>query len=189
MNSVCHGLTSAEAIESLLTLVKAQEPILDVTFGNGTFWVGSRRVVYGCDINPCRAKDRVADFRNLPFITGSYSTVVFDPPFHPFVNSAEQARFHGMGNNERELKDGFEQGVRECWRVTNTHLIVKCQGFVHNHAPQWMPLWAIAICGEPFEWLTVSRDGKRVSGRWISTLSLRRNHADYLLFSKRGNKR
>jgi hypothetical protein len=189
MNSVSHGLTSGEAIEGLLTLAKVRGTILDVTFGSGVFWKGSPRVVYGCDINPERAKDLVADFRHLPFRDAEYRTVVFDPPFHPFVNSAEQARFHGMGNNEKELKTDFQLGVKECWRVAQCHLIVKCQGFVHNHTPQWMPLWAIEICGEPFEWLIVSRDGKRVSGRWTSTLSLRRNHADYLLFSKLGNKR
>jgi hypothetical protein len=189
MTSVIHGITSGEAIEGLLSLVSAKEPILDVTYGNGTFWKDSKREVYGCDLNPERAKNQVADFLSLPFSNGSYPTVVFDPPFHPFVNSAEQARFHGMGVNEKELREKFQQGCAECWRVTSNHLIVKCQGFVHNHAPQWMPLWAIAICGEPFEWLIVSRDGKRVSGRWTSTLSLRRNHAEYLVFSKVGNKR
>ena len=88
-----------------------------------------------------------------------------------------------------QKKELFQQGLEECWRVTSRHLLVKCQGFVHNHAPQWMPLWAIAVCGEPFEWLTVWRKGKRVSGRWTSTRSLRRNHADYLLFDRVGNYR
>ena len=35
----------------------------------------------------------------------------------------------------------------------------------------------------------LARDHKRISGRWISNNSLRRNHADYLLFSRKGNLR
>lgn len=184
-----HGLSSAEAVERLLALVRATNPVLDTTFGSGVFWADSSRVVVGNDLDPSRGRDLVSDFRALPFGDGVFPTVVFDPPFHPYVNSAEEARFAGMGRNERELRAAFDAGVRECWRVTGRHLLVKCQGFIHNHQPQWMPLWAIAICGEPFEWLVVSRDTKRVSGRWKTLNSLRRNHAEYLVFDKRGNKR
>jgi hypothetical protein len=188
MNSVCQ-ITSAEAVQGILEVAKAADPVLDVTYGNGAFWVGSSREVVGLDILPERAKDHTADFRNLPFPDGSYPTVVYDPPFHPFVRSHAEARFSGLGRNEKELRVEYERGLRECWRVTSRHLLVKCQGFIHNHAPQWMPLWTIGICGEPFEWLIVWRHGKIVSGRWKSNNSLRRNHADYLLFDKKGNKR
>ena len=188
MNSVVE-LSSAEAIAGLLDLVQAKQPVVDVTWGNGTFWKDSNHEVFGGDVDKQRARHFVADFSALPFADGTVPTVVFDPPFHPYVNSAEQARFKGMGNNEKQLRVGFDAGLRECWRVTKYHLVVKCQGFIHNHTPQWMPLWATAICGEPFEWLIVARGHKRISGRWEKTLSLRRNHADYLLFSKQGNKR
>lgn len=52
-----------------------------------------------------------------------------------------------------------------------------------------MPLWAIEVCGEPFEWLVVYRDNKLVSSRWKNIKSLQRNHADYLVFDKKGNNR
>jgi hypothetical protein len=188
MNSVVE-MSAAEAVAGLLDLVNAEEPILDATYGSGDFWRDSPRVIIGCDIDPDRAKDWAVDFRSLPFSDGQYPTVVFDPPFHPYVGSAEEAQFKGMGRNEKELRADFEKGLRECWRVTSRHLLVKCQGFVHNHAPQWMPLWCVAICGEPFEWLIVAREHKRISGRWANTFSLRRNHADYMIFDKRGNKR
>lgn len=183
------SITSAEAVEGLLALVSAGEPVLDVTYGNGTFWKGSTREVVGIDVDPSRAKTISADFCSLPFADGTFPAVIYDPPFHPMVNSAEEVRFRGMGRNERELRVQFEIGLQECWRVTSRHLIVKCQGFVHNHAPQWMPLWVVGVLGEPFEWLIVTRDHKRVSGRWVNVKSLRRNHADYMLFDKRGNKR
>lgn len=169
--------------------MNAQGIVLDVTFGNGTFWKSTTRSVVGLDREIGRARDICADFTALPFRNSAFPVVVYDPPFHPKVNSAEETRFRAMGGNERELRTGFEAGLRECWRVVSYCLIVKCQGFVHNHAPQWMPLWAIGVLGEPFEWLIVHRDGKRISGRWRQSLSLRRNHADYLLFNKRGNRR
>lgn len=180
---------SEHAIESLLVLVQAQEPILDPTFGHGVFWKNSKRNVRGYDISPGKGPCGVVNFHALPFADGAFPTVVFDPPFHPFVNSAEEDRFSGMGANDKELKLLFKSGVRECWRVCRRHLIVKCQSYIHNHRPQWMPLWAIDICGEPFEWLIAVRDGKRVSGRWKSVRSLRRRHADYLIFDKNGNHR
>jgi len=182
-------ISAAGAVEGLLALVRAADPVLDTTYGNGDFWIGSTRKIVGCDIDPDRALSHVADFRSLPFSDSQFPTVVFDPPFHPYVGSAEEAQFKGMGRNEKELRADFDKGLRECWRVTSRHLLVKCQGFVHNHTPQWMPLWCVAICGEPFEWLIVTREHKRISGRWVNTLSLRRNHADYLIFDKRGNKR
>lgn len=188
MNSVILA-SSAEAVAGMLDLVCAPEPIVDVTYGSGTFWKGSQRKVIGSDIDTTRARGFVADFLCLPFRDGSVPTVVFDPPFHPRVNSAEEIRFKAIGSNEKEMKAAFIAGVTECWRVCQSYLLVKCQGFVHNHRPQWMPLWAIEVCGDPFEWLIVWRNGKRVSGRWRATNSLRRNHADYLLFSKRGNHR
>jgi hypothetical protein len=181
--------TPSEAIEGLLLLVNAQEPILDVTYGSGNLWVGSKRGVLGCDIIPDRAKDFICDFTKLPFRDNEYPTVVYDPPFQPFVGSQAEKLYSGMGNNDKELKIKFQTGLSEVWRVTSKHLVVKCQGFIHNHQPQWMPLWAIDICGEPFEWLIVWRKGKIISGRWKNSFSLRRNHADYLVFNKAGNKR
>lgn len=188
LNTVCF-LSSAEAIEGLLALTGAGEPILDVAWGSGVFWKGSTREVFGCDIQPERAPHIVCDFTMLPFTDELFPTVVYDPPFHPRVGSAEEIRFSAMGNNEKDLKKEFQAGLRECWRVCDGILIVKCQGFIHNHEPQWMPLWAIEVCGEPFEWLVVGREQKRVSGRWENVRSLRRNHADYLVFCRKGNHR
>ena len=186
MNSVMK-LSSSQAIEGLLSLIKAKEPILDTTFGSGTFWKGSKRVVVSGDKNPTRAKTLVLDFLNLPFSDSAFPTVVYDPPFHPGHTSADIERYSHLGDKASDLKPLFQRGVRECWRVTRNHLIIKCQSFVNARQVQWMPLWAIEVCGDPFEWLTVHRENKRISSTWNSVLSLRRNHADYLVFSKRGN--
>lgn len=135
MNSVVLA-TSAEAVSALLDLVDAPSPIVDTTYGNGTFWKGSTRTIIGSDCDSRRAPSLIADFRHLPFADSSIATVIFDPPFHPAVNSAEEQRFKAMGSNERQMKQQFVEGITECWRVTRSYLIVKCQGFVHNHRPQ-----------------------------------------------------
>lgn len=189
INEAITDVSSADAVESLLSLVNASDPILDPTYGHGVFWKHTTHEVWGFDIDIERSPRGVVDFTALPFSDATFPTVVFDPPFHPFVNSAEELRFSGLGKNDRELKQLFQAGVSECWRVTAQHLIVKCQGYIHNHRPQWMPLWAIEVCGEPFEWLLATRKGKRISGRWKSQRSLWRHHADYLLFNKSGNRR
>lgn len=181
--------SSAEAVSGLLDLVDAPAPIVDLTYGNGAFWNGSGRQVIGCDLDAGRAKDVRVDFFRLPFSDRGVPTVIFDPPFHPAVGSAEEVRFKAMGKNDVEMKAGFLASLAEAWRITQCFLLLKCQGFVHNHKPQWMPLWAASVCGEPFEWLIAGREHKRISGRWVSNNSLRRNHADYMLFSRRGNLR
>lgn len=183
------SLPDPEVIEGLLQLVRADGSILDTTYGSGRFWAGSSRKVVGCDLDSARAKDICCDFTNLPFAADTFPVVVFDPPFHPYVGSIEEVQYKGMGTNECELKEKFIGGLRECQRVTSNHLIVKCQHFVHNHKVQWMPLWAIEELGEPFEWMVNLRRGKIVSGRWKTVRSLYRNHADWLVFSKKGNHR
>lgn len=182
-------LTSAEAVDRLLKLIKFEQPILDLTYGSGMFWVGSDYKVEGCDINPNRAKDHCCNFLALPFADNSYNIVVYDPPFHPNVGTIQAGRFSTLGKNAKELKLLFITGLRESWRVSSQWLLVKCQDYIHNNEPQWMPLWCVAELGEPYEWLISTRASKIISGRWKSVKSLRRNHADYLLFSKKGNRR
>lgn len=188
MNKV-EQLTSPQAVERLLSLITFEGPILDTTYGSGVFWKGSSRQVVGCDMNPSRAKDVCCSFYDLPFADDTFELVVFDPPFHPFVGSHEEERFSGMGRNEKELRYFFEVGIAESWRVSSKYLLVKCQDYVHNHRPQWMPLWATGMLGEPYEWLIATRPSKLTSSLWKTVRSLRRNHADYLLFSKLGTAR
>ena len=194
VNTTTHNLSTADVISGLFSLCNnsrpVQPPFLDVTYGNAGCWpITWRDSVIGCDLQPSRAKDVCCSFLHLPFRDCSVDMVVFDPPFQPFVGSREERAYSGMGKNEKELKLLFKLGLSECWRVCSLYLIVKCQHYVHNHEVQWMPLWAVEELGYSFEYLVNSRDAKVVSSRWNRTLSLRRNHADYLLFCKKGNKR
>lgn len=180
--------STAEAIQGLLALTDAST-IIDVTYGNGKCWDGFNGKVIRADLNPTRALDVQCNFQALPFEDGSVDAVVYDPPFHPNVGTIHENRFATMGNNEHELKEQFVSGLLECHRVARKWVVVKCQNYIHNHKPQWMVLWAIAACGEPFEWLTAQSRQKITSGRWKSRKSLRHNESTYLLFCKRGNHR
>ena len=179
------ALPSNEVVQGLLDLIRADTPVLDTTYGYGVFWRGGPQP-WGMDLNPERAPTLVGDFLHLPFLARSIPTVIYDPPFHPY--GAETRRYGSLGANHRETKVLFMAGVTECWRVTSNHLIVKCQGYINSNRPQWMPLWAIEVCGEPFDWLVNHRASQRAPN-WTSQNSLRRNHSDYLVFSKRGNYR
>jgi hypothetical protein len=178
--------SSAFAIEALLQLTGVSGPILDTTYGNATFWKGSQREVIGCDINLERAKDVCCSFLNLPFRDNSFAAVIYDPPFHPNAGSAEAERYSFLGESNSDLQNLFRAGCRESFRVAEQFLFIKCQDFVNGSRVLWMPLWAVSELGEPWEWLTVWRPNKRVSGSWRTVRSLYRNHADWLVFSKVG---
>ncbi len=178
--------SSAFAVEALLQLTGVSGPVLDTTFGSGTFWAKSTRDVVGCDVNPKRAKDVCCSFLQLPFIDNAFDAVVYDPPFHPNAKSAEVERYSYLGNSRHELESLFRAGCRESFRVARKFLIVKCQDFVNGSRVMWMPLWAIEELGNPWDWMVVWRPNKRVSGSWRTVRSLYRNHADWLVFSKVG---
>lgn len=65
--------------------------------------------------------DQVVDFRNLPFASGSFPLVIFDPPHLRRVgdNSWMQKKY-GMLPREG-WKEYLEQGFKECWRVLAPH--------------------------------------------------------------------
>lgn len=184
----CGPFSTARAVQGLLSLTDATT-ILDVTYGNGKCWTDYPGTVIRADLNPARGLDVCCSFHALPFADGSVDAVVYDPPFHPGAGTIYTKRFATMGTNEHELRRDFERGVAESWRVARTWLIVKCQNYIHNHKPQWMVLWAIGVCGEPFEWMTAQTPRKILSGRWKTQKSLRHNDSTYLLFCKKGNAR
>ncbi len=186
-NLSCRKYPSYDAIEALLSLRSDVGKILDTTYGLGTFWKGSERQPTFMDVNPDRAKNLNASFLSLPFDDNAYGTVIYDPPFHPGSTTAEKDRYGTMGKNSAELEVMFRAGLQECYRVSQKYVLVKCQGFMDGGRPRWMQLWAVDELGEPFEWLVSWRQGKRISGSWKTVRSLRRNHSDYLLFSKRSN--
>src|SRR6185369_14730466 len=126
--------SSTEAVHGLLKLVRAESPVLDVTYGNGTFWRDTDFRVVGLDKNPGRARHVRGDFKALPFASNSFPTVVYDPPYHPNGRSpsGEIVRYGSLGTNCASLKTEFLCGLSEAWRVSSRHLLVKCQSYVNG---------------------------------------------------------
>ena len=61
--------------------------------------------------------DVVADFRNMPFESGSFNLVVFDPPHLKRAGeNSWLAQKYGV-LDPATWKDDIRQGVQECWRV------------------------------------------------------------------------
>lgn len=116
-------------------MVIAEKPILDACCGSKMFWfnlehpdvlfVDNREMeceatwksTKNSSVRYCKVKpDVTADFRSLPFRSGSFWHVVFDPPHLIHIgDNAWMAKKYGKLPSEWEqyLQDGFA----ECWRV------------------------------------------------------------------------
>ena len=164
--------------------MNGEKPILDACCGSRMFWfnnkhpdvlfVDNRKLVDAaiwkstkngavryCTVNP----DVVADFRNLPFRSGSFWHVVFDPPHLIHVgDNAWMCKKYGKLHAEWEqyIHDGFS----ECWRVLRPYgtLIFKwneCQIPVKN---------VIAAIGK--EPLYGHRSGKQSKTHWMAFVKI-----------------
>lgn len=116
-------------------MVIAEKPILDACCGSKMFWFNREhpdvlfvdnwemeceaiwKSTKNSSVRYCKVKpDVIADFRSLPFRSGSFWHVVFDPPHLIHIgDNAWMAKKYGKLPSEWEqyLQDGFA----ECWRV------------------------------------------------------------------------
>jgi len=80
--SVWYGEEDAELLERLLSFYprKPPERILDATVNGGRFWRGTRRKVIGLDIDPRHQPAVCGDNAVMPFRSGCFEVVVYDPP-------------------------------------------------------------------------------------------------------------
>lgn len=165
--------SSAQVIAKLLrVLFPDARTILDATYSQGKFWTqatGHIRVI-GTDLDPKGAKDARADFRHLPFRSGSVDVVVLDPPYicdpgrgKPGVMSS---RFGAYASVE-EMRAAVEAGCREAWRVARIGAIVKTQDHVHNSRKVWMSGWvAGAMPVEEYDRVYLVTRQKVIASSW-----------------------
>lgn len=186
--------TSAYAIEGLLTVCFPDaRTILDTTYGNGQFWVASRRTVWGSDRDPARARHVVARYEALPFGPAAVDVVVFDPPFLPetrngagkygrrFTKVRDESGGFGIGAVQA-LRFSVLSGLQEARRVARLGVIIKVQDTIHSRRPIWMSMWLWEACGEPYDFLTVRAKSKMQAISWQRQLSVRRNHTTYWVY-------
>jgi hypothetical protein len=136
--------TNADLIAACARLgnLRPEWRTLDVTYGYGTFWnVWRPDDLTGCDINPAKSPIGYAvDFTALPFADRSFDAVVFDPPY----------KLNGKATDEIDERYGVDvpkkwqermallrAGAKECARVADKVLLVKCQDQVVSSVIRW----------------------------------------------------
>jgi hypothetical protein len=112
---------------------------LDPTYGYGKFWTLWRPVdLIGTDIIPAKSPfGRSVDFTDMPFSSGSFDAVVFDPPYKlngTSTGKGPAASDEGFGVDGAYVKwqdrhQLIRDGITECVRVLKPKgmLLVKCQ--------------------------------------------------------------
>lgn len=127
-----------------LGYLRDDDLVLDPTYGYGTFWkVWRPENLTACDLDPAKSPlGESVDFTALPFAHLGFDAVVFDPPYklngNPSDTGGVDERF---GVHEyrtwQERMALIRAGARECARVCERTLIVKCQDQVVSSKIRW----------------------------------------------------
>ena len=148
--AISDATTNAQLIAQCAQLghLTADMTTLDATYGLGRFWTVWRPDrLYGCDLDPTRARNAIADFTRLPFPDGTFDAVVFDPPYK--LNGSSHGRGpascdadYGVGGPAVRWQDRMQlcrDGIAECARVLRPGgtLLVKCQDQVVSGQVRW----------------------------------------------------
>ena len=141
-----------------LGYLRSEWDTLDPTYGYGTFWsVWKPAVLVGTDLNPAKSLDGAGsvDFTDLPYGDRSFDAVVFDPPYKlngtPSDTDGIDERFGVDGVSYFRWQDRMaliRDGARECARVADKVLLVKCQDQVVSGKIRWQTK-AVANVVEP----------------------------------------
>jgi hypothetical protein len=190
----------AELIERMLAFYPRKAPalILDATINAGRFWRGTRRRVIGLDIERKHRPTVQGDNTRMPFPSGLFDVVVYDPPHVP-----NQGRDQRKDFNTRfglVLKSGPDQGYNfshlyppfaaEAYRVLAPEglLLCKIADYVHNHRTQWAHFDMIAA-GRAAGFVACDciikvRKGPIMDPKWKIAHHARRQHCYWLIFRK-----
>ncbi len=189
--------TNADLIAKITPIYfPADEPVLDVTYGQGAWW--SRRRPPGL-VGHDLAVDGV-DFTDLPYADRSWPTVCFDPPYVPAggMTTSTAGGFQAaygidQGRSQSDLDALMHAGLAETARVMSRFLLVKCSDFVNGgrFTPQSYKVvgWADDL-GLDLHDEIVHAAGSGPGGHNIVTqLRARRAHSKLLVFTHRKGSR
>ena len=158
--------------------------VIDVACGSKMFWFYKenpdvefcdKRTVPKHEYYPHRyieiSPDTVCDFTNLPFASGSYKLVVFDPPHLTWAGKTSwTALKYGCleGDWRKMLKDGFN----ECFRVlSDDGVLVFKWSEVQIPLREILPL---APCAPLFG----HRSGKNMNTHWLCFMKPKEGYND-----------
>lgn len=177
--------TSATALAALrqVAFPDAQR-FLDVTWGRGVFWKGSKVDVVGLDSNKSCARTVWGDLRQLPFRDSSFDVGVIDPPFLQggVSGSTYSPRYGVWGKSVESLLNFYLDGMSELRRTCCLGAIAKVQDSVSSGKFKPLLAWLIAGVAENFGvWpqdmaVIISRGAMHWPG-WHNQQHLRKTHS------------
>jgi len=187
--------SSADCLEQIIeTLLPDAATAIDLTWGSGKFWTPrmlQRWDVTGIDLDPDRARDRCADFRELPYQDGSFDIAVFDPPYQTDAgrDAFISARF-GSYCSVDEMRIAVMQGVAEAARVSRIGYICKVMDHVHGNRLVEMTGWVrTAAPHELYDFCLLESPSKSENRRWTKNggpMSVRSTATTWMVFRHDG---
>ncbi len=133
---------NAALIEDVARLGYLDGHVLDATFGLGNFWTRWQpEVLVTNDLNPEKGAQHQYDFRKLGWAEQEFDAVVFDPPYKlsgtPALGEFDERYGIDQVQSRNERMKMIAEGTLECWRVTDSFLLVKCQDQVEGGKVRW----------------------------------------------------
>ncbi len=200
LDSVWYGEEDAELIERLVAFYPHREPrlILDATVNGRRFWRGSARPVIGLDIEPSHRPDVCADNTSMPFRSGAFDVVVYDPPHIPNQGRDRSKDFNtrfGLGARSDKASGytfahTYPAFMAEGWRVLREGGVLLCKivDYVHNHRYQWAHVDLIRA-GQDAGFIACDciikiRKGPIIDPKWKLAHHTRRQHCYWIVFRK-----
>ena len=190
----------APLIERMLDFYPRKRPkrILDATINGGRFWQGSKRPVVGLDIERKHRPSVVGNNAQMPFASGAFDVLVYDPPHVPNQGRDRTkdfgSRFGLVQKSSKENAYSFAHTypafLAESFRVLVAEGILLCKitDYVHNHRYQWAHVELIAAARAagfcPCDCIIKVRKGPIVDPRWKTAHHSRRQHCFWLVFRK-----
>ena len=192
LSSVWDGEDS-DLLEAMLRFYPRRPParILDATVNAGRFWRGSPRRIIGLDLER-RVRPTIQGTNlQIPFRSGVFDVVVYDPPHVPNQGTDREKDFTTrFGLNVRSSKaTGYNLGhlyapfAHEAFRVLVPEglLLCKVADYVHNHRLQWAHLDMIQAADAAgfiaCDCIVKVRKGPIMDPKWRVAHHSRRRHA------------
>ena len=199
LGSVWEG-DDPELLERMLAFYPRRCPkrILDATVNGGRFWKGSRRPVFGLDIEFAHRPQIVADNSQMPLKDGAFDVIVYDPPHIPNQGLDNQKDFNvrfglvirSPKENQYTFTHTYPPFLAEAFRVLRAEGILFCKitDYVHHHRYNWAHIDFIDAARKAgfraCDCIVKIRKGPIIDPKWKTAHHSRRQHCYWLVFRK-----
>lgn len=164
---------NAKAIREFAQLGLIGPTVLDLTHNVGRFWrEWEPKVLVRMDLDPTMPIDIQADLRMAPFRTGSFDTVVIDPPYklNGRGGSCQEDATYGVADRWTARDDLYRVGLAEALRVCKRKgtIIVKFQDQIAGGRIVQQSVWvhhSLAGAADLLGQILVMTSRKQPSGR------------------------